>query len=487
VVRQIFIGAIILGVAALAAILLISSREEPPKKEKQELVPLVQIAPVEIRAGGLAVAGSGTVRAREELNLAAEIPGKLVYVNPSLREGERVQKGAVLFRIEPADYRSAVDGARADVASQQVAVMEAKEEMRLAKEELDRFAQRQSGQDRPFANVDKNDFASRILPPAELEQRSASERDKDEGNKIVVGSKPQRRNAGILATREPQLLAAQAALRRAQAQLNDANIALKRTVVRAPFSGVVRSENISVGSYVSPGQSLGSLVGTRSVEVVIPLSEKDAALIPGIWQPPRGRPIQASVYLDFGGTRYRWQAYVDRANNVLNPQTRTIDVFLRVPNPTRGGSLAAEQLIDAGSASETAGRTVPAGTGGPTAPPLLVGSFVDAQIEGQNLERYALIPIAALRPGNKVWLVKDGRLRITDVDVLQRSDRFISVRADDLSANVPVIVSSLQSATEGQRLRLPSQDSGKKKSSSDPKAPAKAKAGQQPARQDKSL
>lgn len=426
--RQRVIGGLILLGAILIAGLLYLFRSTPEGKPPEELVPLVQVAPIEIRSGNLMVSGSGTVRARDEVTLAAEVAGKLVYVNPRLREGQSVSKGAVLFRIDDSDYRNAVQTAQADVASQNVALLQAQEEVTLAKEELARFAER-SSENTAYAGVDDNDYAARILPPAEL----------TEARKTAPG-KPNSPNG--LATREPQLQSARAGLRRARAQLSNAQIALQRTTVRAPFSGVVRSETIAVGSYVAPGQSLGQMVGNTQLEASIPLSEKDAALIPALWRQGGGAPIEASVFSTYGGTRYRWQAFVDRASSVLNPQTRTIDVFLRIPNPLRGGAPAAEQKD--GEPDKTAA----------SAPPLFVGTFVEAEITGKALDAYAVLPLSALRPGNKVWLVREGRLRIVDVELLQRTDTQALVSTRGLGSDPRAVIGSLKAATDGQKIRI---------------------------------
>ncbi|QTD57843.1 HlyD family efflux transporter periplasmic adaptor subunit [Parasphingorhabdus cellanae] len=422
-------GLILLAAIAIAA-LLIFLRAGPEEKPPEENIPLVQAQPLEIRSGNLMVRGSGTIRAREELTLSAEVAGKLVYVNPRLREGQSVSRGTTLFRIDTSDYRNAVQTAQADVASQNVAVMEAREEVSLAKAELARFQQRGASSN-AYASVDDSDYAARILPPDMLTQNQRPD-------------SPQTGSGGAtngLATREPQLQSARAALRRAQAQLSDAQTALRRTTVRAPFSGVVRSEEIALGSYVAPGQSLGTMVGTADFEAVIPLSETEAALIPALWR-PGGNRIEASVYSDYGGTRYRWQAFVDRANSVLNPQTRTIDVFLRIPNPLRGGAPAVVQK----EGQESAGAS--------GAPPLFVGSFVDAEITGRALDQYAVLPLEALRPGNQIWLVQNGKLRIVDVEIYQRTDTQALIGTAGLGAKPRVILGTLKTATDGQRVRV---------------------------------
>ena len=459
--RQRVIGGLILLGAILIAAALILLRSEPEEKAPVEQIPLVQAEPVEIRSGNLLISGAGTVRAREELTLAAEVAGKLVYVNPALREGQLIARGETLFRIDTADYRNAVQTAQADVAAQGVSVLQAREEVALAKAELARFQQRGASAGNAYASVDSSDYAAQILPPDVLVQKAQAGRQVAEQSISSNG----------LATREPQLKSAQAGLRRAEAQLANARIALKRTVVTAPFSGVVKTEQIALGSFVQPGQSLGSIVGTADYEAVIPLSEKEAALIPQLFRAGAGNRIEASVYSDYGGTRYRWSAYVDRVNRLLNPQTRTIDIFLRIPNPMRGGSPAAKQ--------NGSGTTATAAS----APPLFVGSFVDAEITGRAMKEYGVLPLAALKAGNKIWLVRDNRIHIVAVEILQRTDKTALISTSGLGDKPVVITGNLKIATEGLRVRIakPSLDktasqSGPSPAPAKPKTPAKATA-----------
>ena len=426
--RQRVLGALILLGAVAIAALLIVTRPEPPEKPQEELIPLVQAEKLEIRSGNLMINGAGTVRAREELTLAAEVAGKLVYVNPNLREGQRIGKGATLFRIDPSDYRNAVDTARADVASQNVAVLQAREEVASAEAELVRFQQRR---EKLAGDVSEAEAAgSRILPPEELARSAVTEADRVSGTIA----------ANELATRKPQLRSAQAGLARAQAQLSNARTSLMRTVVKAPFTGVVRAEQVARGSYVQPGQSLGSIVSTTEYEAVIPLSEREAALIPQLFNVGSGGRIQAAVFSDYGGIRYRWNAYVDRVGSLLNPQTRTIDVYLRIPNPLRGGTPAA--------APENEGKSAGA------APPLFVGGFVSAEIEGLALDEYAVLPLSALRAGDKIWLVRDGKLDIVEVEIFQRTDTSALISATGLGANPTVVIGSLPAATTGMKVRV---------------------------------
>ena len=275
---------------------MIRMRPEPPLREPPSRVPFVTTAPAVAASGAIPVYGAGTVRPRAEIDVAAQIAGKVEWVDPAYQGGGRVQEGQVLFRIEDADYQNRVQQARANVAAQQVGLLQAEEDARIALAEYELFRQRQ--------------------PSA----ATAAE-------------------ANPLTLREPQLGAARAALARDSAALADAELALSRTEVQAPFSGVVRTESVGLGQFVAAGQSVGRLYADDAVEVVVPLSDADAALVPMLWQLRPGdgdRRVRVSVSTGYGRGVFSWAGYVDRAEAALDEQTRTIDVVGAGPESLRG-------------------------------------------------------------------------------------------------------------------------------------------------------
>ena len=421
---------LLIGAVVIAAAM-IMLRPEPEEREEVAGVPLVQVVPYTVSSGAIEVHGSGTVGPREEVTLGAEVSGRLVYVNPDFQEGGRVPAGAVLFRIDASDYANRVRSAQADIAAQDVAVLQAQEEMAIARAELDRFAVRESTRAELNRSISGNDYAARILPPEGLRAAPSPQQ---------AGSSEE---PNVLATREPQLRSAQAARERAEAQLADAQLALSRTVVRAPFAGIVRSENAAVGTLVQPGQSLGTLVSSSTYEVRISLTEAEAALIPELFR-AAGSRVAAQVMLDYGDTTYRWSAFVDRVDPILDPETRTIDVFLRVPDPSRPG-------VPVESGEEASGLA---------GPPLLLGSFVNATITGGSEQAFARIPLGALRPDNMIWVLRSGKLEIVPVEVLQRTDAFAYVVGAELGEGGQVITSSLRTPVTGMELRADGGDSG---------------------------
>jgi multidrug efflux pump subunit AcrA (membrane-fusion protein) len=255
-----------------------------------------------------------------------------------------------------------------------------------------------------------------------------------------------------LASREPQLRSARAARERAAASLADAQLSLSRTRITPPFGGLVSAENASIGTFVQTGQSLGTIVGTNAYDVRLSMTQDEAALVPGLLQ-GKGKNIRADIFYDYGGQRYRWTAYIDRADASLDSTTRNVEVFVRVPNPLKGGRLVQ------GDGQES--PKSPAASPAPSndAPPLLIGAFVEAQIAGAPQGRYAAIASSALRPGNEIWLVRDGKLQIVPVRVIRRGEKLAYIASDAFEGDAlkgggRLVTSSLTAPTNNMPVRL---------------------------------
>lgn len=383
-------GVVILGIGIIGFTLLMVFRPQPPEQEIPRLAPLVATTAADVRSGFLTVYGSGTVRPRSEIALSPQVGGRVEWVSPNLVSGGRFSAGEPLLRIEAADYRNAVDRAAAEVAQRQVEVLQWEEERALALEEYDRLQRR-------------------------------------EGIELAVDSS----HLGSLIFREPQLEAARANLRRAEAGLNDAQLSLDRTRVAAPFDGIVRSETVDQGQNVAPGQSVARMYATDEAEIVVPLTDREAALVSGLWD-ARGEDrqrIDVRVTGSFGGREYSWDGYVDRAEGALNEETRTVDVVIRVPNP-----------FDTEPGSER--------------PPLLLGTYVKVEIRGAEFDHYVVVPRSAYRDGDVLWIVEaDSVLRVTPATFIQEDGGSVYLEAD-VTPRDQVIVSPINVVTDGMAVRV---------------------------------
>lgn len=390
-------GALLVGAVAVASVL-IARRPEPAPRELASRIPVALTDVVAAGSGPIVVHATGTVRPSVQIDVAAAVGGQVVWVDPAFQTGGRVRRNQVLFRLDDVDHRHRVERARADLTVQRVELLKVEEEAQVARDQFERF------------------------------RRTDGEAPAD---------------AGPLALWEPQIEAARAALDRERAALAEAELGLARTQVRAPIAGVVRSESVEAGQFLTAGRTVGQLHALDAVEVVVQIPDADAALIPDLWDLRPGvadRRVPTRVIADYGGARHAWSGYVDRVEPTRDEQTRNLDAIVRVPDPLSGGA-AVGAGASGGGADETAAR-----------PPLMVGQFVDVEIHGVTPDRYFRVPRPALRPGDEVWAVRGDELTILPVRVLQRFGDDVYVTGA-LTAGQPVVVGGIEIATEGMAVR----------------------------------
>lgn len=227
-----------------------------------------------------------------------------------------------------------------------------------------------------------------------------------------------------LVAKEPQLAAARSQLDAAAADLTKARLQLERTRLRAPFSGRVADKQVDIGQYVTIGQKLAVLFATEAVEIIVPMPTEDLAWfdIPG-FTASAGSGAAVTVKAQVAGETRSWQGRVLRAEGKVDPQTRMVNVVVGVEQPYA------------------------------TRPPLAVGLFASVVIQGRTLDNAALIPRAALRSDDQVWIVdSEGRLTFRKIQLAHLNVAGAVIRGG-LSSGDQVVVSTLKGVSDGMRVR----------------------------------
>jgi len=383
-ITQVIIALILIALGLLGMRELKASKPQIVRREAPATTPIVKTTVIKTKDQPVLIQGEGTVRPLREINIIPQVGGKVVHISPNLVDGGDFKKGEILLRIDPVDYKLAVTLAKAKVESAQSALRMTEEEAGAAREEW------------------------RLI----------------EGNKSGSSSKPP-----SLVAKEPQLDAAKAALEADRANLSMARLKLDRTVLKAPFNGRISKENVDVGQFVSPGQSLGTLYSTEAAEIVIPLESQDLYWIhvPG-FTPGQGPGSEAIVKVLFGSQELTWRGRVVRATGTLDERTRMFEVIIRVEDPY--------------------GKK----------PPLAPGLFVRVDILGRVLKNAAFIPRSCLHDGNVCWFLDDeDRLRFRKVEIA----RFIGENAlvqKGVEDGERLVTSPLMTVTDGMAVRTMSSE-----------------------------
>jgi RND family efflux transporter MFP subunit len=121
--RKVKRGLLIIGIFVVAvggAVGLSKMKPPPESKEIADATPLVEILPLEQMTASFTIASQGTVRPRTETVLSAEVSGSIISISPKFLAGGVFAKGEELMRIDPTNYTTAVDQAKATVTQRQI-------------------------------------------------------------------------------------------------------------------------------------------------------------------------------------------------------------------------------------------------------------------------------------------------------------------------------------------------------------------------------
>ena len=235
-----------------------------------------------------------------------------------------------------------------------------------------------------------------------------------------------------LTLRVPQLEDARASVAAAEANVERAQRDLERADVTAPYSGRVRTKNVDVGQFVTVGSPIATVYAVDVAEVGLALPDAELAYL-DLPLAYRGAADQVGPRVvfstTFAGASYEWGGRVVRTESEIDPVSRMVQVVAEVQDPYAAGS-------------------------DPRRPPLAVGMYVDAEIEGRAFRDIAVVPRAALRGRTQVLVIDpENRVRFREVGILRTTTESVFVNSG-LSAGERVAVSAIDSPTEGMLVQV---------------------------------
>ncbi len=237
-----------------------------------------------------------------------------------------------------------------------------------------------------------------------------------------AGIEPERE----LVVREPLVAQARAAVTRAQVAVESAKLELARTTITAPFPAVVRSEHAAPGNVVQPGRTLARLVARSPYHVIVSVPIERLPLIRFATDDQQGSA--ARVYVDHAEGRWRYAGHAATLLSDVSPTARMARVLIAVPAPQ-------------------------APVNAPDGPPLLLGGFVEAEIDGPRRQGLIRVPKAALVDGQRIHVYgDDDTLAVIDPPIVWRTQDAVYV-SEGLADGDRVVISPLARPMPGMPLR----------------------------------
>ncbi|EGL55867.1 membrane-fusion protein [Methylophaga aminisulfidivorans MP] len=367
-----FIACCILIITVVVVKHLSAAQANRPIPTKKEQAPSPDVSVIKVVAGSYAseVKAYGAAKPHFDISLTAQVAGQIDSISDQFETGKRLKKNTIMARLENSEYQAAVESARQALSSAKVSLLE---EERQGLQALSEW--KSSG----------------------LE----GEPDSD------------------LVLRKPQLAAAKATVKQAEASLKAAEKDLSQSAIKAPFDALVINRAVSPGGYVQTGSEVATLYSTDRVEISVALSAQEWNNLPSLAILNSGKwPVEIESVED----HHIWQGRVLRAEQNLNVETRQRSLIIAVDEP-----------LD-------------------LEPALFPGTFVSAHITGRNVAGVWKLPNSALSQRGEVWYVSaDNTLQKFSASPLFSSSGYIYIQPPESLNNTPVmiLVSPLNSYLEG--------------------------------------
>lgn len=282
---KVLLPIVVLGLSIGAAWAMIALR---PASMPQPVVPeppTVVIERVEPKTLQLNVVSQGVVSPREQIDLMAEVAGKVVQIHPALVSGGFFVANELLLTIDTQVYDYAIVAAQARVAE-----------------------------------------AKRVL----INERAQVEQADSEWQALGQGE------ASDLALRKPQLAEAEAKLQAAEADLAKSKLDRSRCELRAPFSGRVLSKQVGRGQFLAAGSVVAKIFANDVAEVRLPVGIDQLGFLDLSWgrqSGVAGHQPKVSLRASIGANAQHWQGRIVRSEAALDAASGQLFLVAQVDRP----------------------------------------------------------------------------------------------------------------------------------------------------------
>ncbi len=405
---------IVIGVAVF--VFMKTGKQAPTKSDAGEPTRVVRTLEIQ-RSNFTPIAeGFGVVQPAQVWQAVSQVSGRIVATHERLRNGEIIQKGELLFQVDPVDYELLLVQSDTQLAELDVQMNNTKASLKI--------------EERNLALVTSEYERQKKL----AKQGSISRSSVDSAQRTMLNSQAQVQNLKNTLS----LIPTQKKLQKAK--ITQAQRDLSNTKVTAPFNLAVSGLAIEMDQFVSKGQVLLSGDSLDRVEIIaqVSLSSLKNLFIDRPQLPNNMKVLSSSikdiagfkpeVVLDMGNDNYaRWDAEFVRFSDAVDSETRTMGVVVAVDKPLS--------------------KTIPG-----IRPPLSKGMFVEILISGHTQENTIAIPSSAIRNNNIYVLSSDNRLEIREIQT-RYDQQGKSIVSSGLQAGEQLVLSDIIPAVQGMLLK----------------------------------
>ena len=246
---------------------------EPENKQpggKRELILPVQLGKPLFRDVVEEIRAIGNIQAEQRVVVTSEVSGKLIGIY--FQEGKRVKVGQKLVSIDPRDYLLEIKKLEADFSAADQEYDKTTRGLRPEEKEKLR-AQTRASQSGLDLSLKERARTQRLVDEKVLSQSALDiANDRVRQAKEILSSNQAALNAA-LKSREEDISQKDSDRESAARQLERAKLALSKTVIKAPFDGIILSKKIEQGSFASSGTPILEMIGSSKLKAVIELPQ----------------------------------------------------------------------------------------------------------------------------------------------------------------------------------------------------------------------
>lgn len=344
----------------------------------------------------------GKVEAPERFRAAA--PGTGWVESVAVREGDQVRLGALLVKLDPRDFVTALTQAEADLADIQAQLVES--EIRHAQNQAALVQEKNI-----LALSQKAVTRSLRLKKQSLSSDSALE---DVQQKLMRQQLLVNQRELEVKSYASKTLQLEARQKRAQAILEQAQRALQRSQAIAPYDGIVSAVNVSAGGRVNAGTEMVTMYAPDSLEI--------RALIPGRYQGELAETLDKGVPL-----------------KAIDPQNGAEYQLVRLAGEARPGGV--DGFLQAGVSGDS--RISP-------------GSILTLMLKRPAQDDLFRVPSSAIYDNSRIYLLHDGRLSAASIHIVgqarETQERVRLVRSEDIKSGAQLVLTRLPNASTGLKV-----------------------------------
>jgi RND family efflux transporter MFP subunit len=373
-----FLGFLILAAGIGGAVMLVKTKPKAKKKIRVSMIPVVESIALKATDENVIINAMGTVIPAREVSIQSEVSGRIVWISPDFVEGGIVKQGDILVKVDDSDYKLALKKRQAQLEIEESNLQLEEGRQDIARHEWDMLD--------VGITADESDMA--------------------------------------LALRKPQLIKQQALVSATRTDMEQSELLLARTEIKAPFDSVISTAAVNVGDQAIPGKVLAQLIGTEQYWIMASVMVEDLkwVIIPS---KSNTKGSVAKIILSSGR---EYEGTVIRQLPDLEARGRMARLLIAVDDPL-GRSDKSKQS------------------------PILLREYVRIRIQGPEEKGVYRISRNALRNGNELWMLdKNNKLHIVDAKIIW-TDKDTLIVQNTWNDGDKLIMTGLGVVVDGMKLR----------------------------------